>query len=108
MAELVIRQFDVTANPDPDTSAQAPYVVVLQSHLFKALDTTIVAPLFRPGIVAADALIALDVAVLDEAMVLDVALLTNIESRLLRGVVANLRDYDYAIQRALDRLFTGF
>ena len=37
------RQFDVCPNPDPETRAEHPYLVVLQSDLVSAIDTRVVA-----------------------------------------------------------------
>ena len=45
VAPLVSLRFDVVRNPDKETRARAPYLAVLQSHHWRALDTTIVAPL---------------------------------------------------------------
>jgi toxin CcdB len=110
VAELVIRQFDVIENPSESSSvrSQAPYLVVLQSHHLDALKTTIVAPLFRPDVIPAENVVMLPVSIQGEQLVLDLALMANIETRLLKRVVTNLSDQDFEIRRAIDRLLAGF
>jgi toxin CcdB len=108
MANLVIRQFDVFANPGSSTRSKAPYIVVLQSHLFEALSTVVVAPLMRIGTPSSDSKVLLEVEFGGEALVMDVALLANIERRMLGRARGSLTAHEDAIRRALDRLFTGF
>lgn len=104
----MIRQFDVVANPDAVMRDRAPYLVVLQSHFLQALTTVIVAPLIPPRIVQADGAISLSVLFEEQAFTLDVGLMANIDRRRLKRAVGNLVAHDYAISRAIDRLFTGF
>jgi len=102
------RQFDVVDNPTEASRSKVPYLVVLQSHFLAALNTTIVAPLFRPEVIPAESAVMLPIVLNGEALVLDVALIANIETKRLRGVVGNLVQYDLEIRRAIDRLLTGF
>lgn len=104
----MIRQFDVFANPGSSTRVKAPYIVVLQSHLFEALSTVIVAPLMRIGTPSAESKILLEVEFGGERLVVDVALLANIEHRMLGRARGSLIAHEDDIRRALDRLFTGF
>ncbi|HEX5776181.1 MAG TPA: CcdB family protein [Caulobacteraceae bacterium] len=104
----MIRQFDVVQNPEPSMRDKAPYLVVLQSHFLDALTTVIVAPLIPSHIVQTDGAISLPVAFNGQDLTLDVGLLANIDRRRLRRAVGNLSEHDYAISRAIDRLFTGF
>jgi toxin CcdB len=108
MAPLVIRQFDVFENPSGRTNGPVPYIVVLQSHYLDALNTVVVAPLFRPEVIPAENAIMLAVKVNEEALVLDLALIANLPTRLLRQTIGNLVDYDLEIRRAIDRLLSGF
>jgi hypothetical protein len=108
VAFLVSRQFDVVANPSEASRDQVPYLVVLQSHFLAALNTTIVAPLFRPEVIPAESAVMLPVTFIGEALVLDVALLANIETRRLPPTLGSLVQYDLEIRRAIDRLLTGF
>ncbi|WP_180896904.1 CcdB family protein [Caulobacter flavus] len=114
MASLVIRQFDVFANPGASTRSAVPYVVVLQSHMFEALDTIVVAPPMRLPATDADAgfsKVWIEVEIAGERLTIDVALLANLERRMLNQRIASLAAlaaHEDAIRRALDRLFTGF
>lgn len=105
----MIRQFDVFANPGASTRAAVPYVVVLQSHMFGALDTVVVAPLMRMTSENAElSKVWVEVDVSDERLMIDVALLANLERRMLNRRITSLAAHEDAIRRALDRLFTGF
>ena len=104
----MIRQFDVFPNPAVEMRRGVPFVVVLQSHLLDALDTVIAAPIYPVVRMQPDGLINLPVEVESAAYTLAMGALGNVERRRLGKSIANLRDHDYAIQRALDRLFTGF
>jgi toxin CcdB len=108
VAQLVIRQFDVFINPGASTRSKAPYVVVLQSHLFEALSTVIVAPLMRIGTPSDDSKVLIEVEFAGERVVMNAALLANIEHRMLGRSRGSLQIYEDDIRRALDRLFTGF
>jgi toxin CcdB len=108
VAPLVTRQFDVVANPSSKTSGQAPYLVILQSHLMAPLGVRIVAPLLRPDVVESDGTVALSVEFARERFTLAVALLANIEAKQLGKALGSVADHEDAIRRALDRLFTGF
>lgn len=108
MADLVIRQFDVFANPGSATRSKAPYIVVLQSHLFEALSTVVVAPLMRIGTPSSQSKVLLEIEFGSEILVMNVALLANIERRMLSRSRGSLAAYEDDIRRALDRLFTGF
>lgn len=108
MANLVIRQFDVFTNPGSSTRSKAPYIMVLQSHLFDALSTVVVAPLMRIGTPSSDSKVLLEVEFASETLIVDMALLANIERRMLGRSRGSLMVYEDAIRRALDRLFTGF
>jgi toxin CcdB len=108
MANLVIRQFDVFTNPSPSTRSRAPYIVVLQSHLFEELSTLVVAPLMRIGAPSSESKVLLEVEFGGETLVMNAALLANIERHLLSRSRGSLTAHEDAIRRALDRLFTGF
>ena len=45
MANILIRQFDVFANPHPERSGELPFVLVLQSDWLSDTSSVIVAPL---------------------------------------------------------------
>lgn len=50
----------------------------------------------------------LEIEVSGETLVMDAALLANIERRMLGRARGSLTAYEDDIRRALDRLFTGF
>ena len=108
MATLVIRQFDVCRNPGATNSGDAPYVCVLQSHYLHAIDTVLVAPLLRHRAEATADQVAVPVRIGEESLLLDAALMTNIDRRSLGRPLASLTGQEDEIRRALDRLFTGF
>lgn len=102
------RQFDVYDNPDLETRRQAPFVIILQSHLWHRLDTTIVAPIFKQASYPPDDLIVLSGELHGVAVSIDVSLMANVETRLLRQRAGSLDHMHFAFKAALDRLFTGF
>lgn len=104
----MIRQFDVFENPSSRTIGDVPYIVVLQSHYLDALNTVVVAPLFRPEVIPAENAVMLAVRFDAEPLVLDLALIANLPTRLLRQSVGNLVEYDLEIRRAINRLLSGF
>jgi toxin CcdB len=103
-----MRQFDVFRNPSQQSRAAIPYVAVLQSHYLDAIATVVIAPLISVENVRPDDLITLPVDVNGEPFTLAVALLVNIEARRLTSSVGNISQYEDAIRRALERVFTGF
>ena len=104
----MIRQFDVFDNPSDRFLTQIPFVVAIQSHFLDVLRTTIVAPLFRVEIIPPERGVILPVTFQDQTLALNVALLANIETRLLRRPLGNLLEYEMEIRRAIDRVLTGF
>lgn len=102
-----MRQFDVYENPVPEARAFAPYLVVLSSHLLLDFDDAVVSPLVNDAQHTVSAL-ELDVEVEGEALVVVISDLSAIEGRELRRYVGTLKDREFDIRRALDRLFTGF
>jgi toxin CcdB len=105
---VVIRQFDLFANPSPRSRDDAPHVVVLQSHHAGDLPTIVVAPVYRRE--AFDVLTNLSVVVESrgDALVVSIPQLVAINIALLHRRLGSLAEHEDAIRRALDRLFTGF
>ena len=100
-----MRQFDVYENPVPEARGFAPYLVVLSSHLLLDFDDAVVAPLVND---AQHTVSALELEVEGEALVVVISDLSAIEGRELRRYVGTMKDREFDIRRALDRLFTGF
>ena len=104
----MIRQYDVFRNPSAATRAKVPYLVVLQSHLFEALPTVIIAPLMRLEQSARNSKVLVEVEFAGESLIVNAAFLGNIEHRMLGRSRGSLAAYEDEIRRAIDRLFTGF
>lgn len=85
-----------------------PYLLVLQSHLFEALNTLIVAPIFPAEAMPPDNRVLLPIEIDGRTLTVNLALMANIERRGLGAKVTNLLEQDYEIRRGIDRLFTGF
>jgi mRNA-degrading endonuclease toxin of MazEF toxin-antitoxin module len=103
-----VRQFDVFENPSVRSRAIAPLVVVLQSHLLDDLPTVVVAPLLRTAERPPFTQVGLTVAFDGTDYTLSVAELAATDARPLSRPVGTLADYEDAIRRALDRVFTDF
>ena len=104
----MIRQYDVFNNPGASTRAKVPYVVVLQSHLFEALPTMVIAPMMRLEHSARASKVLVEVEFAGEDLVVNAAFLSTIEHRELGRSRGSLAAYEDDIRRAIDRLFTGF
>ena len=101
-------QFDVYENPSPRWRVIAPYVVVLQSHLLGRLPSAVVAPLLIDDGRSAYAEASVIVDLLGATYILSALELGVVDAEGLRRAVGSLKDYEYEIRRALDRVFTGF
>ena len=104
----MIRQFDVFDNPSERLRDQVPFVVAIQSHFLEALRTTIIAPLFRVEVMPPERGVILPVTFREEPLALNIALLANIEARMLRRPLGSLVEHELEIRRAIDRVLTGF
>ena len=105
---MVIRQYDVFDNPSSPTRDKVPYVVVLQSHLFEALPTLVIAPLMRLDQSVQGSKVLVEVNFADENLIVNTAFLANVERQRLSRSRGSLSAYEDDIRRAVDRLFTGF
>lgn len=103
-----MRQFDVYENPSKRSRPIAPYVVVLQSHLLAAAPTIVVAPLILDDGRSNYSAISVLAPFRGQSFIVVVPELAAVDPALLRRVVGDLREYEDAIRRALERLFTGF
>lgn len=68
----------------------------------------VVAPLMRIGAPSNSSKVLLEIEFGGETLVMDFALLANIERRMLNRSRGSLVEREDDIRRALDRLFTGF
>lgn len=103
----MIVQFSVFDNPAAEMRDAAPFIVVLQSHHLRPLDSVVVAPVIRD---ADRPLSQLDVRArfAGEDLVIAVAELAAIDVRHFQRSLGSLAEHEDAIRRALDRIFTGF
>jgi toxin CcdB len=103
-------QFDVYRNPDRDTQARIPYVVVLQSGLLQGLDHHVVAPLRIAEDAAVVPVLRLNpmTIVAGQRFHIRVQDIATVPRRMLKSPVANLSSQREEILAALDFLFTGF
>lgn len=104
----MIRQFDVIENPSPRSRDIAPYVMLVQSHLYDEGLTALVAPLFEMPAAATVTRVSLPVELEGRADLLMLSELGAVERRHLGRPVGSLAAREDDIRRALDRLFTGF
>jgi toxin CcdB len=103
-------QFDVYANPNPDSASIYPYFLDIQSTLLTELPTTVVIPLAVPEMVERLPILRLNpkVKVAGESLFVMTQELASINRRPLKNAVANLASERDALLAALDLLFTGF
>jgi toxin CcdB len=105
---VVIRQFDVFANPSLRSRDEAPFVIVLQSHHAGELPTVVVAPLYRREVFPILTRLTVEVERDGQDLIVSIPELVALSSTLLHKKVGSMVEHEDAIRRALDRLFTGF
>ncbi|MDX1384915.1 MAG: CcdB family protein [Thermoanaerobaculia bacterium] len=100
-------QFDVVANPRPETRREVPFLVVLQSDLLEPLATCVVAPLREPD-TAPPVRTLMPVFRIDgRGLVMSTPELAGVLRSELGQTVGSLADRRGDIVAALDLLFTG-
>lgn len=103
-----MEQFDVYANPSPDTSQDIPYLLNLQSDLLDPLATRVVAPLVRYASMPKPAQYLNPVfEVRGEPVVMSTAELAGVPTHALGSAVGNLSKCRDDIIRAIDCLISG-
>ena len=107
MADVLIRQFDVFANPNPGRAKEFPFLVVLQSDWVSDTNSVIVAPLVAPDRDRPSRLYpAFEIG--GCRLVAAMSDLAALPRGLLSNPVANLSSERDRIVSALDLLFTGY
>ena len=104
---MVAVQFDVFANPHPESARLHPYVVVLQHGALSAFNTRLVAPLISPTATPSFGRLMPEVSVEGSRYVVDVTNIGVMPAHLLQERVANLEDRRYDIVEAIDLVFNG-
>ncbi len=103
-----MRQFDVFPNPSPRSRGAVPYLLVMQSHFLDEMTTTLIAPLVREPRSGEFSRVSVAIEFDGEALHASLAEMAPILRASLRQAIGNASAYEFAIRRALDRLFTGF
>lgn len=102
-------QFDVYENPDQGFTHKVPYVLALQSDLLDNLESTVVAPLWlKTAFSLPISRLTPEFNVEGRQVILSMAELAALPSRLLKPRIASLVDQRDRIVSALDMLFFGF
>ena len=104
----MIRQFDLIDNPSPRSRIVAPYLAVIQSHLYDEGPTLLVAPMLRMASTTALTKVSLAVSHNRQDYILMLSELGAISRPTVTIVRGSLLPSEDDIRRALDRLFTGF
>ena len=107
MASILIRQFDVFANPSGQTAQFFPFLVVLQADWVRETSSVIVAPLVRPNPALRHPLLYPEFRIEARRLVLAISDLAALPRTRLTKRVANLDAERHRIIAALDLLFTG-
>jgi len=101
-------QFDVYANPNPDSQQQIPYLVDIQADLLDHLATRVVVPLYPQGnIVSLLQQLNPTVTIENELFILSIAELAAIPFTYLGSPISNIQDEREAMVAAVDLLITG-
>lgn len=101
-------QFDVYANPNPDTRKEIPYLLDVQADLLGTLATRVVVPLVlaeEMGLAARH--LNPQFKIKGVAVVMSTAELAGVSTRSLGDKVVSLKNKRNEIIAALDILFTG-
>ncbi|WP_269513775.1 CcdB family protein [Brevundimonas subvibrioides] len=104
----MIRQFDLIDNPSLRSRIVAPFLVVVQSHLYDEGPTLLVAPMLRMASTAVLTRVSLAVSHQHQEYILMLSELGAINRPTAAIVRGSLLPYEDDIRRALDRLLTGF
>lgn len=104
----MIRQFDIIDNPSPRSRAIAPFLAVIQAHLYDEGPTLLVAPLLKMASAMALTNVSLTVSYERQPYILMLSELGAIGRPTAAVVRGSLAAHEDDIRRGLDRLFTGF
>jgi toxin CcdB len=107
MAPVLIRQFDVFANPSRHTAQIFPFLVVLQADWVSETSSVIVAPFVRPDPSMRHPLLYPEFRIEGRRFVLAISDLAAVPRGRLTELVTNLDPERHRIIAALDLLFTG-
>lgn len=101
------RQFDVFANPDRNSAAAHPYLIVLQSDALFGIDSCVVAPLVSPKAIKHLERLLPVVSVNGKSYVIAVPDMAAVPTAMIGKSVANLDVERHRILAAIDLVFVG-
>ena len=102
-------RFDVYANPDSAEQKLIPFYLDVQSDHVKGLHTRVVVPLWKAGLLQAQAEdLNPEFAVAGQRVVMDTPAIGAVPGAALRKTVDNLGTHQLVIQNALDTLFGSY
>ena len=107
MAPVLIRQFDVFANPSRQTAQAFPFLLVLQTDWVRETSSVIVAPFVRPEPALRHPVLYPEFRIEGHRLVLAISDLAALPRTKLVTRVTNLDPERHRIIAALDLLFTG-
>jgi len=102
-------QFDVYANPNPETKRAIPYLLDVQTDLLSNLATRVVIPLYSMSAMGKAAKhLNPQFSIKRSTVVMSTAELAGVTLKSLGEKVCSLKEYRNEIIAALDFLITGF
>jgi toxin CcdB len=102
-------QFDVYANPNPETKQSIPYLLDVQADLLDNLTTRVVVPLVTVSAMGkAATLLNPRFKIKRTSVIMSTAELAGVNQHVLGEKVCSLKGQRSEIIAALDFLFTGF
>jgi len=104
---MAANQFEVFANPLPESVATHPYFVVLQHGALSGFNTRIVAPLIPANGFSSFEPLMPEVSIKGARYVVDMTSIAVMPTRALEERVANLGNRRYDIVRAIQLVFGG-
>ncbi|HEY2708468.1 MAG TPA: CcdB family protein [Caulobacteraceae bacterium] len=103
-----MQRFDIYDSPSGRNADLTPYVVVLQSHYLDGLPSVVVAPLIVESAAEKFPYLSVPVVVGGDRFVVSLHELIAVDVRSLKQKVGNVLSAADAIDRGLQRLFSGF
>lgn len=99
-------QFDVYANPNPNTNKEVPYLLNVQADILSSLETRVIVPLVIQSKTAKHLNPVFEVK--NKKVAMSTSQLVGAPLSILGGKVTSLKDKRAEIIAAIDFLITGF
>jgi toxin CcdB len=107
MADLLMRQCDVFANPSERANPNVPFLMVLQSDLIFQTITVVVAPLVKAARLRENQALYPIFEIDGVRVALSTAEIATLPRRALKDHIMSLEAERHRVLRAIDTLFTG-